>query len=92
MPSYISPYALLRASKPKPLTAAASQYDLFSLSQTGSTLTEAGIHSRETIAADIPAPAMQPASSPIQRTHYISDIHTRHTKASRHAAQSSSPL
>ena len=41
MLSCISPYALLRASKPKPQSAVASQYDLFSLAQTGSAFAQA---------------------------------------------------
>lgn len=92
MPSGISPYALLCASKPKPLQAAASQYDLFSLAQTDSALAKDDMQPDKPPAANMPPKAMQPAAPPIQRTHYIADIHARHTKAGRHAPQSSSPL
>lgn len=92
MPSYISPYALLCASKPKSPSAVTSQYDLFSLAQTGGAFANASMQPRDPAEADLPASAMQPASVPVQRTHYISDIHARHTKASMHAPQSSSPL
>lgn len=92
MLSCISPYALLRASKPQKPSTVASQYDLFSLAQTGSAFAQASMQSHEKTAADMPAPVLQTPSTPVQRTHYISDIHARHTKASRHAPQSSSAL
>ena len=72
----ISPYALLCACKPRRVTVPASPYDLYS------TVHQANAQERLPDAAAQPALPQEPASVPARRTHYISDIHARHTRAS----------
>lgn len=90
----ISPYALLCASKPKPAPTVVTAYDLYSQAQ----------QSREqAVPANAPAPAVQeiaaaqsPARSissvPARRTHYIADIQSRHSAATRRTPMQSHPL
>ena len=96
----VSPYALLRASIPKPVSSPATAYDLFSVAQ--STAQDAPIARSspsvqpaadapdavaQQVAGEPPAPVPQrmPAAPriPAKRTHYISDIQTRHSAAVR---------
>ena len=89
----ISPYALLQASKPRPPKRITTDYDRFSLadkaapsaSPTPTTLSPA--HPAQPMEAD-PLQAFAPA----RRTHYIADIHARHSSAIRHAPQNLPPL
>ena len=73
---FLSPYALLQASKPKPPKSITTQYDLFSLTQNNPNM-------------DTPPEAKAPESAPpmpspsFKRTHYIREIHTRHISANR---------
>ena len=83
----VSPYALLKASKPKPPQTMTTSYDLYSL------LGEESNSDMPRQQQPAPSPgqtapdaAAQPAS---KRTHYIADIHARHTDAMRHARQQS---
>ena len=87
MPARISPYALLSASKPKTASSTPSPYDLYSRAQEQ--------------ANDIPH-TMQPIPEPVmnppipvpakKRTHYISDINTRHSMAAGRAAFTGTPI
>ena len=94
----ISPYALLCASKPKPISAPPDAYDLFSqiAQQQGSAAAPAQ-QSESLSSARIPDNTHQsagyPEYAPIKtKTHYIADIHARHSKANRHAGQTHRPL
>ena len=94
----ISPYALLKRSKPKPPAVYTADYDLYSAAQ----------HSGSSTTPDktLPSPTMQPypqAHSAAQavssfssdftaRTHYISGIRQRHSKASGRTKMSDKPL
>lgn len=88
----VSPYALLSASKPKRAPSVVTAYDLYSMAQGRSSDAPepAGMpRGQETP----PARAAQPAVYPQPRkTHYISDIHTRHTSATSRTSMLSSPL
>ena len=78
----ISPYALLCQSKPRPPRHVETDYDRFSIAQ-GRTPEHSLVH-------DAPLPAehaIDPQPSPAKRTHYIADIHARHSSAMRHAPQ-----
>lgn len=88
MQERISPYALLKASKPKPSPSQASTYDLFS----------SAVQNYKPDSAEKPAPlsdrspeqsAEAPRYIPLpeKKTHYIADIHARHSTADRRAGQ-----
>ena len=104
----VSPYALLRASIPRPVSQQASAYDLFSVSQSVPRPTPGAQAAPpiQTPSAARPEPTPQPEPEPqsepaaqsepqaapamppspripAKRTHYISDIHSRHTAAVR---------
>ena len=82
----LSPYALLRASRPKlPET---SQYDLYSLSQMNSPLSAPSVQQESIAWESLP----HTQAAPVRQTHYIADIHTRHASAMRRASQSSDSL
>lgn len=102
----ISPYALLKASKPVPKHAATT-YDLYSAAQAAASEQEAFPSSAS---PDLPdasfssAPPrdshVQPPSAPsaarmplvpARRTHYIADIKDRHAAALRRAAPGQRP-
>lgn len=82
MADSISPYALLKASKPRPMPVMVTSYDLFS-----------AVHNQAASPAPSPAPAAmqeavqpptaKPLMTPSARTHYIADIHARHNMAVR---------
>lgn len=93
----VSPYALLRASMPKPAQTVVTAYDLFSAAQ------QAPVSpAQPPCSSTPPASASQEAppaaqqssvySAPARRTHYIADIKTRHNAALRHAALRNQPL
>lgn len=97
MPDSVSPYALLRASMPRPAQTVVTAYDLFSAAQQSPAATppvpqpspsSSPACARET--PEAPAPAAWPL--PARRTHYIADIKTRHSAALRHAALHNQPL
>jgi len=84
----VSPYALLCASRPQPAPSVVTPYDLYS-----------SVHQEH--AAAMPAAAEPPAapSIPIQtlpaaprKTHYIADIHARHSTAGKSARFTHDPL
>lgn len=96
----ISPYALLRASIPKRASTIVTTYDLFSAAQTSAPAVQAQGRALEPEPERTPAPqqAEAPAGAarvplvPARRTHYISDIKTRHNAAIRRTSLSSRPL
>lgn len=75
----ISPYALLRASKPQAPEVFTTAYDRFSAAQhqTSSQYPVEAMH--HTVPFSEPQPDTN--SAPIRRTHYIADIHAKHTCA-----------
>ena len=87
MPTRISPYTLLSASKPKTASSTPLPYDLYSLAQEQA---DDILHTMQ----PIPKPAMNPQMSvpPQIRTHYISDINTRHSIAAGHATFKGTPI
>ena len=103
----VSPYALLRASIPKPVSSTSTAYDLFSVAQSAAQASPAVQEApplRPSPSAQ-PAPANEPDDAsrqasdeppivapqrtpaapriPAKRTHYISDIQSRHSAAVR---------
>lgn len=93
----VSPYELLRMSKPKPAPTVVTAYDLYSAAQ-----------SQPRQAAEPPRPAAEPPreperqdpppsfaspafaspvfAPPVRRTHYIADIKSRHEMASHRSS------
>jgi len=86
----LSPYALLRASKPKPPQTVTTSYDLYSLSLPAAVSPD--VPTPQTDAVNPTTPEQSTASPPPRRTHYIADIHARHTSALRHTPQDTRPL
>ena len=91
----VSPYALLRASIPKPPPTVVTAYELYSTAQ----------HSGAQVVPPPAAPSNPPEDAPpapdarrpspyppARRTHYIADIKTRHSAAVRTASMQSKPL
>ena len=66
----VSPYELLKRSKPKPFPAYVTDYDLYSAAQ----------HSASEL------------TPPLTKTHYVSGIHQRHTRALVHTQMQSGVL
>lgn len=93
----VSPYELLKASRPRQTPTFATAYDLYSAASTQENLPRA-----QAASAEAAAPAPQPsdpapkpcptAAPPVRRTHYIADIKTRHNAAMRSAPQMHHPL
>lgn len=88
MPSIISPYALLCASKPKPRPVSVTPYDLYSISHTPSPEIHSESHDEYTqklpISRNDSSQAYLPRL-PATRTHYISSIRARNTVATQKA-------
>lgn len=89
----LSPYALLRASKPKPAPTIVTPYDLYSAAQSA----DAYAPQQRTSPPAPPVPA-PPASAPRRpapylsgKTHYIADIKARHNQALRRSAPFQNP-
>ena len=82
----VSPYALLKASKPKPPASLVTSYDLYSVTQNSSV--PADNHSKPLQSFD----ALSSVSPPEHKTHYIRDIGLRHSQALRNAAFSQTPI
>ncbi|MBE5800099.1 MAG: hypothetical protein E7321_09155 [Clostridiales bacterium] len=95
MPQNISPYALLCQSKPKPVYTPPTPYDLYSLTvrerQTADDITPDSTSFFGSSGSQTPITA-DPPLNPGRRTHYIADIHARHSAAFQHSPQSSRPL
>ena len=85
-----SPYELLRAVRPQPPHSVVTPYDLYSQIQQSAPLPK----------PEALLPVSQPehpalaAASPfaIRKTHYISDIHAKHSTACRCASFISQPI
>jgi len=88
----ISPYELLRASKPQPPQSVVTPYDLYSRIQ------QKEPAYRQDSISPVPPPApseraCSAAAAPaVRRTHYISDIHAKHSTADRRASFVSRPI
>ena len=95
----ISPYELLKRSKPKTPAAYATNYDLYSAAQHSGVSTTPDkplpsptmqsypqVHSTEQISSSFSSDYIS------ARTHYISGIRQRHTKASGRVKMSDMPL
>lgn len=81
----VSPYALLKASKPKTPASLVTPYDLYSTIQREP---DTVIRQPEPLQAfDVRA-----AEPPVRKTHYIRDIGFRHSQALRHASFSQTPM
>lgn len=88
----ISPYALLKASKPRNTSGIITPYDLYSTAQSTAAPREQDPVRPPRLEPDPPAaqpapptPASAPVAPdlPVRRTHYIRDIETRHNAAMR---------
>ncbi len=84
----LSPYALLKASIPKPPQTITTDYDLYSLAGS-SAAADASAQKAQPVPSVKPQAVIAPAPG---RTHYIADIHARHTGAMRQARQQSAQL
>lgn len=85
----ISPYALLKMSKPKTADLQPEAYDLYS--QYAQFPSEQSLgHTPDLVSAQEPGSAVNQPRLPDSggRTHYISDIHARHSKAFMRTTQS----
>lgn len=94
----ISPYALLKASQPKPPAAYVTDYDLYSAAQQPHAAPPSPPPFENDTAQNthnVPFSRQAPVSSspkPTSRTHYIADIHNRHCRALSKAQLSSAAL
>ena len=87
----LSPYELLRTSRPQPQSAAITPYDLYSrIQQEPAVPVHVPVQASAALAQAQPQPAVPPSAA--RKTHYISDIHTKHASAVRHAAFTHEPL
>lgn len=99
MSQSISPYALLRASKPKPAPVITTAYDLYSAVQSAPSsdsfpaYPSQPVPPRQEEAPGEQEPRQAPSQTaarmplvPARRTHYIADIQTRHNAALRRTA------
>ncbi len=82
MPEPLSPYALLKSSKPRPPAVYTTSYDAFS-----------AVSQSAAVPAPLPMqipPAPPPVLPPMPctRTHYIADIKARHSFAAKHSRMS----
>lgn len=88
--SSISPYALLCASKPRPASSP-SAYDLYSIAQHEEAAAPAPPALTLSNSALPQSASLNQQPKPERRTHYVSDIHNRHSAAfSKTALQTAS--
>ena len=81
----VSPYALLKASKPKTSADFVKPYDLYCDAQSEPvSIDRESTHPQP---FDVP-----PAEMPAGKTHYIRDIDIRHNQALRYATLSQTPI
>lgn len=84
MSDAVSPYALLRASKPKPIPTVVTPYDLYSAAQ--GSAPEPPLPVSSVPAAPVsPTPRRSPLATQPGKTHYIADIKARHNQAAKDA-------
>ena len=84
----ISPYALLKASKPKTSAGFVKPYDLYCAAQHAQS-EHVSIDRESKHPRPFDAP---PAEMPASKTHYIHNIGMRHNQALRYAALSQTPI
>ena len=84
----VSPYALLKASKPKTSADFVKPYDLYCAAQNAQS-EPVSIDRESTHPQPFEAP---PAEMPAGKTHYIRDIDIRHNQALRYATLSQTPI
>ena len=84
----ISPYALLKASKPKTSADFVKPYDLYCAAQHAQS-EHVSIDRESTPPQPFDVP---PAEMPAGKTHYIRNIGIRHNQALRYAALSQTPI
>lgn len=81
----ISPYMLLKLSKPKEPDVIVTEYDRYSAMQNASNVSSPTSHppavSEPEEASKAPKSPMPPFYPPLKRTHYIKDIGARHETA-----------
>ena len=82
----VSPYALLKASKPKPPASLVTSYDLYSVTQNSPA--PSNDHPNLPRSFDTPSSF----SPPERKTHYIRNIGLRHNQALRNAAFFQTPI
>lgn len=92
MPDNISPYALLRASKPRPTPTIVTAYDLYSQAQREETPPPAAAPVQPAAPIAPPVPAKSAATPPARRTHYIAEIQSRHNAALRGTPMREPPM
>ena len=92
MHNFISPYELLCQSKPRQTPTFVTSYDLYS--QSGQSLVHAAPseHIASSPTSTPPEAIFPDKPAAFKRTHYISDIHTRHSAAGKNAVLTSIPL
>ena len=83
----VSPYALLKASKPKPPASLVTSYDLYSVTQNSPPPSNS--HPDPPQFFDARSTTVSP---PERKTHYIRNIGLRHNQALRNAAFSQTPI
>jgi len=86
----VSPYELLRASKPRQTPTVVTPYDLYSHSQQPMQADNAVPSPDAQLPGDVHAPAQEASGE--KRTHYIAQIHARHGAAQRYAAYTDLPI
>ena len=88
----ISPYMLLKASKPRQNDAYVTDYDLYSAASrpADSAFVSPSLPSFSSVPPQPMQPSVQPPAS--ERTHYIAGIHNRHSRAFSRAKLTGSSL
>lgn len=84
----VSPYTLLKASKPKTSADFVKPYDLYCAAQNAQS-EPVSIDRESTHPQPFDVP---PAEMPAGKTHYIRDIDIRHNQALRYATLSQTPI
>ncbi len=87
----VSPYALLCLSRPKQTPTVVTPYDLYSQAALYSSLPTEQAAPVPAAQAGNPEPPSFAPPAPV-RTHYISDIHTKHGAAGKRAVFTREPL
>lgn len=82
----VSPYALLKASKPKQPASLVTPYDLYSVAQNEPAYSSGSTEKTQKV--DIPS-IVPP---PVRKTHYIHDIGLRHNQALRRTSLTQTPI
>ncbi|MBR3795208.1 MAG: hypothetical protein IKK34_04175 [Clostridia bacterium] len=83
MPDALSPYQLLKSSRPQSPTWI-SDYDRRITQANAQPIEEQYLHALVPAQENTPLSDQKNALPPFKRTHYIADIHNRHAAALRH--------